>query len=407
MQFRFVAALAAIVVALTAFTLSVDDASSFAYLATAAAPAAADVVHRFDALHAEIKSHFEASGRNLKDIDARLLEIEQKMARRGGGGGGEHGPTSWGRQVVQSEAFKSFASAGQRGRVAIQVKQLTSASDSAGSLITPHRVSEPVLLPRQRPTIRVLLNQANTASNAIEFPKQTVRTLNAAPTTEGERKPESHLEFELETAPVRTIPHFIKASRQALDDAPQLMGIIDSELRYGLQLAEEEQILFGDGTGQNIEGIIPQATTYEVERNQAADSRFDTLAHAIAQAEAALLPATGIVMNNEDLKKLMTIKDGQGRYIGGGPFGPSFATIWQLPAVGTPQMQSGEFLVGAFFDGAQIFDRLLAEVVISTENEDDFVKNMITIRAEERLALTVRRPQAFIYGQFPSQSTGE
>ena len=100
-----------------------------------------------------------------------------------------------------------------------------------------------------------------------------------------------------------------------------LAATIDGELRYGLGVAEEGELLFGSGSGQHILGIVPQATAYETARNSTGDTAFDTLAHAIAQAETALLPASGIVMNNDDLEQLKVIKDDEGRYIGGGPFG--------------------------------------------------------------------------------------
>src|SRR5215210_1263346 len=100
------------------------------------------------------------------------------------------------------------------------------------------------------------------------------------------RKPESNYLFELKDAPVRTIAHWTKASRQALDDAPMLQSVIDGELRFGLQLKEETQLLFGDGTGQNLFGIVPQATPYHTARNAAGDTAFDTITHAITQAEA-------------------------------------------------------------------------------------------------------------------------
>lgn len=63
-------------------------------------------------------------------------------------------------------------------------------------------------------------------------------------------------------------------------------------------------------------------------------------------------------------------------------------------------MPEGEFLVGGFRQAAQVFDREQAVVEISTEDSDNFRKNMVTIRAEERIALQVTRPEAFVHGPF-------
>jgi len=63
-------------------------------------------------------------------------------------------------------------------------------------------------------------------------------------------------------------------------------------------------------------------------------------------------------------------------------------------------MTVDKFLTGAFKMGAQIFDREDANVEVSTEDSDNFRKNLVTIRAEERLGLAVYRPEAFIKGDF-------
>jgi HK97 family phage major capsid protein len=107
--------------------------------------------------------------------------------------------------------------------------------------------------------------------------------------TEGAQKPESILAWTEADAPVRTIAHWVPVSRQAMDDAPMLRSTIDGELRYGLNVKEEEELLLGSGAGQHIHGIVPQATAYETSRDGTGDTAFDTIAHAIAQSEAALL----------------------------------------------------------------------------------------------------------------------
>lgn len=358
----------------------------------------------FEQHHQAVEAALRKSGESESEIKARLVEIEQRLARRSYDGDDDLPVlTSPGRAVTRSDAFKAFGGSRQRGKVSIEVKNIiTTAVDSAGGMMTTDRRTDPVLLARQRITVRDLLAPGNTNANSVQYARQTLRENNVQTVAEGARKPESNYAFELKDAPVRTLAHWTKASRQALDDAPMLQSVIDGELRFGLQLKEEAQLLFGDGTGQNLFGIVPQATAYDAARNGAGDTAFDTVAHALAQAEAALLPATGIVLNTDDLEAMKVIKDSEGRYIGGGPFGPPIVNLWGRPVVGTPTMPQGEFLVGAFRDGAQIFDRWDATVLISTENEDDFVRNLCTILAEERLALAVKRPNAFIVGTFPA-----
>jgi len=354
------------------------------------------------ALHTEMKRIGVEQAEKITDLAARLQHVEQADAdrsRRGGPGGAGQTP---GQLFVASDAFKTFGGSRGHGRVSSVVNAITSLTTSIGGMAPPDQRGEIVGLPRRRLTVRALLAPGRTESNLVKFTRQTTRTNNAAVVSETTQKPESNYVWTEDEAPVRTIAHWVPVSRQAMDDASMLAGTIDSELRYGLSLAEEGELLFGSGSGEHLHGIVTQATAYETTRDQTSDTRFDTLAHAIAQAQVALLPATGIVMNDDDLENLKIIKDEQGRYIGGGPFGPPITSIWGKPVVGTPVMPAGDFLVGAFLDGAQIFDRLDAEVLVSSEDRDNFIKNMLTVRGEERLALAVKRPAAFITGSFPT-----
>jgi len=364
-----------------------------------------ELARHFDAHHGEIKALFGDTDKTLKGVAARISDIEQKMARRRGGGGASDDieRKTLGAALVEHPEFAKVAQlANARGKITMELKNIiTSAVGVGAALVAPDFRPDPVLIQRRRLFVRDLVAPGSTIGNAVTYPRQSVRTMGAAVVSEGVRKPESTITFDIQTAPVRTIAHWTKTSRQILDDAPQLQSTVDSELRYGLSLAEEQEILFADGSGVHILGIVPQATAYETGRDVGGDTRFDTLAHALAQSAVALLPATGIVMNLDDLEALKIVKDDLHRYIGGGPFGPPITSIWGRPVVGTPVMSAGHFLTGAFLDGSQIFDRQGANVLISTENEADFVENKATILCEERLAFTVRRPQAFIYGAFP------
>ena len=119
---------------------------------------------------------------------------------------------------------------------------------------------------------------------------------------------------------------------------------------------------------------------------------------ALLQAELADYPATGIVLHPADWAAIELLKDSTGAYIFANPQSLAQPGLWGRPVVNTPAMTVDNFLVGAFQLGAQVFDREDANVVIATQNEDDFVKNMITIRGEERLAMALYRPEAFVKG---------
>lgn len=341
----------------------------------------------------------------MNQLNARLTDLEQKAAR-GVHGDDEAGPTSVGDAFVQNEEVQDFmARKMSRATVRMGFKAITSlttdADGSAGAAVAPQLIPGIQQLPVRRLTVRDLLTPGSTNSNAVQYVQETGFTNNAAPVVETEQKPESTLKLALRTVPVQVIAHFVHASKQILDDAPQLRSLIDFRLRYGLSYAEEIQLLNGDGTGANLDGLIPNATAYAEPFAPDAPTIIDALRLAMLQAALAEYPATGHVLNPIDAARIELTKDTLGRYIIGNP-GQSVGnlTLWGLPVVQTPAIAEDKFLTGAFQMGAQVFDREEANVEVSTEDRDNFIKNMVTIRGEERLALAIYRPEAFIYGDF-------
>lgn len=340
----------------------------------------------------------------LNETKAQLDELEQKMARRPNDTPNE--VKSLGRQFVESDQFKSLAgAAGQRGKANLEVKATitsltTDAAGSAGDLVQTTRLPGIIAPPDRKLTIRDLLMQGRMDGNALEYVRETGFTNNAGMVAEGTKKPQSDIKFDLISTTAKVIAHYMKASRQILDDASQLQSYIDGRLRYGLAFKEEQQILNGDGTGQNLLGIIPQATAYvrPAGVTPSSETIIDTLRYAMLQAVLAEYPASGHVLNPIDWASIETLKDSTGQYIIGNPQGAASPTLWRLPVVETQAITAGKFLTGGFSMGAQIFDRWLSRVEVATENEDDFINNLVTILAEERLALAVYRPEAFIYG---------
>jgi HK97 family phage major capsid protein len=121
----------------------------------------------------------------------------------------------------------------------------------------------------------------------------------------------------------------------------------------------------------------------------------------------AFYPATGIVLTPTDWHTIELLKDGENRYLFGSPKGAAPAMVWGLPVAESDAMPNGDFLVGAFALAATIYDREESAILVSTEDQDNFIKNMVTILCEERLALTVERPQAIVHGGWPQgASTG-
>jgi HK97 family phage major capsid protein len=184
-----------------------------------------------------------------------------------------------------------------------------------------------------------------------------------------------------------------------------LQTLIDTRAIFGLKLAEEQQILYGDGAANHLNGIIPQATAYNTAYHRSGDTMIDTIRHAMLQTTMAFYPATGIAISPTDWHDIVLTKDSLGRYMFANPQGSSPAMLWGLPVAECFSMTIGDFVVGSLKLAVTLFDREQASIMLSTEDQDNFVRNMITILAEERLAVAVSRPAAVIFGQFPSGSS--
>ena len=334
----------------------------------------------------------------LKTAGTRLFDIEQKLAS--GSLDNQDNKKSFAEQTA-IDLQKSWDGKSS-GKVDVKSfnKQLGSTAASAGALIQP-QMNAGILMPGlRRLTIRDLLAQGRISTNALEYVRENVFTNGAAPVAEGALKPEANLTFTKETANVKTIAHWIQASRQVMDDAPMLESYVNNRLLFGLALVEEVQLLNGDGTGDNLIGLNQVASAYDADLNAAGDTRADQIAHAIFQTSESEFEASGIILNPRDWHAIALLKDGDGRYIFGGPAAFAAKVMWGLPVVATKAQAQGSFTVGGFDLASQVWDRMDATVEISREDRDNFVKNMLTILCEERLALAHYRPTAIIKGTF-------
>ena len=353
-------------------------------------------------LSQDAKDAADVAMTKLNELRAQVEDLEQKATRKAGADDADH--RSLGQQFVESKGFKDLAeSPSQRGKADMQLKATitlatTDTLGAAGDTVQVTRVAGIVAPPERRMTVRDLITPGRMDGNALEYVKETGFVNNAGMVAEAAAKPQSDLKFDLVSTTAKVVAHYVKASRQILSDSSMLASYIDGRLRYGLAFKEEQQLLNGDGTGQNLLGIIPQATAYAAPGGLTSAQAMDQMRLAMLQAELAEYPATGHVMNPIDWTRIELLKDTTGRYIIGNPQGTTAPRLWNLPVVATQAIAQDKFLTGAFKLGAQLFDRWLARVEVATENEDDFIKNLVTVLAEERLALAVYRPEAFIYG---------
>lgn len=263
--------------------------------------------------------------------------------------------------------------------------------------------------------VRDLFPVQNTTAATIEYFRvlgftnaaSTVAQRNAGNTAFA-AKPQSSLSFESHQSSVRTIAHWEAAHRNVLADEPQLRGIIDNELLYGLRLVEDAQILAGTGLGEDLLGILntPGIQSYNWSSGATtpvADTKADAIRRAATLSFLAYYEPTGVVVHPNDWEDIELTKSTQGEYL----LAVSIALggeqrVWRMPVVDSPAIQEGTALLGSFGIGAQLYDREQANIRVAEQHSDFFIRNAVVILAEQRLALATKRPESFVEIQFDS-----
>jgi len=211
-------------------------------------------------------------------------------------------------------------------------------------------------------------------------------------------KPSAELQLTLVTEAIKTLAHMIPGSRQILSDAPGLQAYVNGRLTEGMILSEERQMLYGDGSSAQLSGILSDPDINTLTQAAAPDTKLDALRKAMTISQNAHLPVDGIVLNPNDWETIELLKDAQDRYIWNNvpDSGGVGMRVWRTPVVLTTAIDALTGLVGAFGLGSAIHDREQTEVRISENYKDFFGRNMVMIRAEERLCQTIYRPPSFV-----------
>lgn len=360
----------------------------------------AETVREF--LHAPATSPVgpDTSGMQLKSLAERWLESDEYADMKSGGFRNIHHTSIFEGPLDVKDIYSTMA-----GTVP-NINALGSPQNLGLTerMIRPGRVRD--LFPAERTTANVLygIREVGFTNNARVVPERTaadgVSPATGGPTDVYGLKPKSDLQIVPVTYPLATIAHIMYVHRQTLADEPRMRGLIDKDLVDGVKLHEDWQILYGDGIGDNLTGLIntPGVQTYT---GSSADPLTAQVRRAITRAILAYFNPSGIVLHPldwEDLE-LERTNDGAYRLVTNVAVGAQ-KTIWRLNVVDTVAIQEGTYLLGAFGYGAKLYDREQVNIAVSTENRDLFERNAVTLRAEERLGLVVDRPESFVVGSF-------
>lgn len=340
----------------------------------------------------DTKTALDNIGTQQRELADRLLQLEQKGSQTQDD---KPAMTSWGEQFIKNSRYADFAG-GHMAKLRVEVKNTLVGS---GTNVAPDRRTGIVAGAFQPFSMEALLPSTTTSSNAIEFTKENVFTNSAAEAAEGAQKAESALTWTLVNMPVSTVAHWIKISKQLAADAPALASYVNTRMAYGVNQKVDTQLVIGDGTAPNISGTYDTGNyTAHGYANAALGSTLKKLVlirKIMADLYAAGYPADAIVLNPADWAtieiELFTTAAGQTLYSVNEAGQARLFGVPVIPAVG---MAADTFQVGRFSEAYMLYNREGVVVEMSDSDSDNFTKNLITLRAERRLALATEKPAA-------------
>jgi HK97 family phage major capsid protein len=340
---------------------------------------------------ADTKAAIEGLGIKQRELADEIVMLKQRGVQMEQ----ETKLSSWGKQFTDCDGYKSFIGGNQQ-KVRFEVKNTLVGADAN---VAPDR--KPGIVPGAAPvlTLESLIPALPTSSNAIEFTKEASFTNSAAEAAEGAAKAESALTWSLVNMPISTVAHWIKISKQLAADNAALAAYVDARMSYGVNRRVETQLAVGNGVAPNISGIF-NAGNYTLHGYLSGAlgtvlAKFVLIRKVIGDLMVAGYAADAILVNPADWAtmetELLTTAAGQVPFKYDDAGNPR---LFGLPVVQSVGVTADTFAVGAFRQAATIHNREGVVVEMSDSDSDNFTKNLITLRAERRLALTVEVPAA-------------
>jgi HK97 family phage major capsid protein len=296
---------------------------------------------------------------------------------------------------------------GQSRAASFEVKaDMTTGADFTGEVIAATRVPGIKFDPSNAVHVRSIVPVGTTNSDTIRFVKESAYTQGAAATSEGSALGQTDFNLTASTANVELIGTYLRISKQMLDDTEQLTSYISARVPSKLMAVEDDQLLGGNGVAPNLEGLRNSATAWgNTESGFAAGvianpQNIDVLITALNQVAKFNYTSDGILMHPTDFHKILALKDGDSRYLKDQVYQGLQPTFMGVPFRISTAMAEGEFIVGNFSQAAQIWQRENVSVEFFEQDTDNVQKNFVTVRVQERLAMTTYLPNALCRGSF-------
>jgi HK97 family phage major capsid protein len=357
------------------------------------------LVEEVKGLDIQIKAAEEASA--LLDTIGTGPEVKQAPAQATAAKSlGEHAVKGFGEQLAKVKGSSERFSFGTS-----EYKAATDSHARADGGALHAQIDETVVQGfRERPTVASWLGSGTLTAASITYYVEALKEGAFSAVAEGGLKPQLHYTYDQVNDALTKIAGRVKINDEMAEDLPFLVSEINGRLLYDLVMFEEAQLLNGNGTAPQLRGLLNRSGV-QVEASTAAADNADAVFRGITKVQTATgLTVDGMVINPLDYQKFRLSKDANGQYFGGGIFTGQYGNggipqqpgLWGQNTIVTSAIAAGTVLVGAGKQAATVYRKGGVRVEATNSNEDDFNYNRISIRAEERIALAVRKPSAFV-----------
>lgn len=257
--------------------------------------------------------------------------------------------------------------------------------------------SEILKTPYRKVRMRSLVPVGQTSSNTVRYIAKTNKEGAIATRAEGNIKGQIDWEYIAQDAVVRSIAGFLVISKEMLADMPYLQSELMSDLPQELRDVEDTQMLTGDNNSPNLNGLLTAAATFTgAGLYVATPNEYDVLVAAVTQLTASNYDPTAILLHPKDYAQMLLTRASHYNFVPQA----DLMNVMGLPIVMNTAMTSGDFLVGDFVRGAKLFEREGVMVEFFEQDNTNVRYNLVTVRIEERVALAVKHPNAFVTGSF-------
>ena len=357
----------------------------------------------------EFRKSLSAETANLNaKADALQAQLDGVDARTQAGFAGAKKGANFSSELEKALSGESFANykSGNANKVKLDLElkgsDMTVGNAYSGEVIPADRVPDLKFTPNRKVNVRQLVPVGQTSSNLIRFVRESAYDNAAEPTAQGSPKPQSDFDLTAVDRSIRTIPTFMRLTKEMLDDTPGLIAYLSSRAPSKLLNVEDTQLLYGSGIGQNLNGFATDGSAWTTVKFGTLINRFDVLAAAVVQTTKNEYSPNAIMINPSDYLQLVSVKESTGGYII-----PSYVTmsagqmfIMGVPVYAINGVVAGDFFVGDFALGSQLFVRQGITLEFFEQDADNVTKNFVTVRVEERIALAVYTTQSIVYGTF-------